>query len=257
MSVALPLPRTIIAMIARGRTQFTHEEESYEHWAILGSLAGNFDFALDGEAFDQCRPRELVIVPPGHVLRRRTRGPVDFFFFIFRWKVNVDTIPSGRCTPHDTARVASSIAFLEIQLSDPARQEGWSDWLVFDLLNQIAFEARFAARTPRTAADRLMHVAATALSDFSSSPISLEALAGQLGIDPFQFSRRFRTVFGITPSHYRTRARIDRARRLLLDSAWTLEHIADECHFGNAFYFSRVFSRTTGVSPSAYRRQSV
>lgn len=84
---------------------------------------------------------------------------------------------------------------------------------------------------------------------------TVEEVAHAVAISPFHFIRRFREAFGETPSRYRTRARIERARALLARGA----SVTETCFavgFESLGSFSALFHRTTGTSPSAYRRQA-
>ncbi|MNG29018.1 HTH-type transcriptional activator Btr [compost metagenome] len=53
---------------------------------------------------------------------------------------------------------------------------------------------------------------------------------------------------------FATKVRLTRARLLLVETQDSLESIAEQCGYQNAFYFSRVFSQHMGMSPSGYRK---
>lgn len=69
------------------------------------------------------------------------------------------------------------------------------------------------------------------------------------------FAERFRDIVGATPHQYLTLWRMQRARRLLADSPFSLTRIANEVGYESAPSFSRVFKRSVGESPGAYRRK--
>jgi transcriptional regulator GlxA family with amidase domain len=73
-------------------------------------------------------------------------------------------------------------------------------------------------------------------------------------MSPSQLSRRFKGALGTNPAEYRTQCRVQEARRLLLETAMSVEEIAEACGFENGFYFSRVFTRETGQPPSRFRK---
>ena len=64
---------------------------------------------------------------------------------------------------------------------------------------------------------------------------------------------RFIKNIGRTPHDEITRVKLNRVRRLLVESDWSLERIAETAGFAHAGYLSTVFSQTIGVNPSAYR----
>jgi AraC-like DNA-binding protein len=73
-------------------------------------------------------------------------------------------------------------------------------------------------------------------------------------LSEFHFTRQFAAVFGETPHQYRTRARLERAKTLLL----TMDSVTDVCcavGFSSLGSFSTLFARRYGEPPSAYRRR--
>lgn len=87
-----------------------------------------------------------------------------------------------------------------------------------------------------------------------AGPRSVREIAGELGLHPVYFARRFRQSFGMTPGEYLRRCRLDRARWLLRRSSAGLAEIAVATGFSDQSHFSNVFRKGFGVSPGAYRR---
>ena len=85
--------------------------------------------------------------------------------------------------------------------------------------------------------------------------VSILQAAAAAGMSPFHFIRRFRAVFGETPHQCRTRARIDRAKRLLATSDRSVTDVCLDVGFTSLGSFSDLFARRVGVAPSAYRRR--
>jgi transcriptional regulator GlxA family with amidase domain len=69
------------------------------------------------------------------------------------------------------------------------------------------------------------------------------------------FSRAFQREFGTTPARYLTGVRVREAARLLLESALTIDEIAERAGFPNRAYFSRVFRKITREWPGGFRRR--
>lgn len=85
--------------------------------------------------------------------------------------------------------------------------------------------------------------------------LSVENLAKQAGMSTRNFARVFRQEMTITPTEFVDAARLDAARRLLEDTAKSLQQIASECGFGNVDGMRRTFIRNLGASPGEYRHR--
>lgn len=92
------------------------------------------------------------------------------------------------------------------------------------------------------------------LREAREEPITVEAAAHTVLISPFHFIRRFREVFGETPSQYRARERVELARRLLAGGELSVTEVCLEVGFTSLGSFSALFRRRVGMSPSEYRR---
>jgi len=83
--------------------------------------------------------------------------------------------------------------------------------------------------------------------------LSVGRVAGELGMSPFHFIRFFRAVFGETPKQCQLRARMERAKHLLLLTDASVTEICLDVGFASLGTFSTVFARRVGMAPSAYR----
>ena len=74
----------------------------------------------------------------------------------------------------------------------------------------------------------------------------------ECGMDSFQFSRAFKSSFGITFKEYLLRVRIKEACRLLEKPDISVTDVAYLTGFNDPSYFSKVFKRYADVSPSVF-----
>lgn len=86
-----------------------------------------------------------------------------------------------------------------------------------------------------------------------ADPLPVARLAACCHLSADTFARCFRRCVGQTPTQYVQECRVTQAAQRLLFTGDSIERIADDCGFGNRFYFSRIFTRHTGLSPAAYR----
>ncbi|MBK1842874.1 helix-turn-helix domain-containing protein [Azospirillum sp. YIM B02556] len=65
----------------------------------------------------------------------------------------------------------------------------------------------------------------------------------------------FRRDVGHPPARFVEAARLDAARRMLVDSPTPLQRIAYFCGFGDASTMRRAFVRNLGINPVDYRKR--
>ncbi|TLX14310.1 MULTISPECIES: AraC family transcriptional regulator [Rhizobium] len=82
---------------------------------------------------------------------------------------------------------------------------------------------------------------------------SLEALAAEVGLSPFHFSRVFKQSTGYSPSEYFIRMRMAEARRLLRETDRSVIEIGLDVGYSSPSHFATVFRKVVGVTPSEYR----
>jgi two-component system response regulator YesN len=83
--------------------------------------------------------------------------------------------------------------------------------------------------------------------------LSLDMVAGKLGVTPTYFSHYFKKNTNETFVQYRMRKRIDKAKQLLAVPHYKIIDIGAEVGYDSYPHFSRVFKKATGYSPTEYR----
>jgi transcriptional regulator GlxA family with amidase domain len=101
--------------------------------------------------------------------------------------------------------------------------------------------------------DTLVHKAMLLLERQLHSPLPAEQLCELLGIGRRQLERRFQRDIGLSPSEYRQKLRLDRARWMLQNTDLAMTTVALECGFQNSAHFARVVRQSLGVSPREVR----
>ena len=84
-------------------------------------------------------------------------------------------------------------------------------------------------------------------------PLAQGALAAAVGISRRQLERLFRRHVGRPPNRYYMQLRLDRARRLLLQTDMTVVDVAMACGFVSASHFAKCYRRLYGVTPRQAR----
>ncbi len=84
-------------------------------------------------------------------------------------------------------------------------------------------------------------------------PISLEEISEVAAMEVPSFCRYFKRVSGKTFTAFVNEFRVNRACKLLSESAMTISEVCFESGFNNTSHFNRLFKSITGKTPLAYR----
>lgn len=108
-------------------------------------------------------------------------------------------------------------------------------------------------RRPLTPAIPSIRQAAARLQDDPATPVTLDSLAEEAGVSPFQLIRGFRAAYGMPPHAFQKLTRLQQAERALRTGA-AIASVAAECGFADQAHLTRAFKRFRGVTPGQFRR---
>jgi PAS domain S-box-containing protein len=91
--------------------------------------------------------------------------------------------------------------------------------------------------------------------DEADGALTVADLARAAGCSTDQLGRRMRRVFGLSPTQYLLRERVDRAARLLATGDVAIAEVAARCGFYDQAMLTRHFGRLVGLTPAQYRLQ--
>lgn len=97
---------------------------------------------------------------------------------------------------------------------------------------------------------RLEHL----LDEFTGGAPTISDLARECEIGPRRFTTLFKATTGQTVKEWVDRRRMDKARKLLVETNIPLKVIAFDLGFANQSLFSTAFRLRAGISPSEYRK---
>ncbi|SFD65765.1 AraC-type DNA-binding protein [Paenibacillus catalpae] len=83
--------------------------------------------------------------------------------------------------------------------------------------------------------------------------ISLDQLADQLEMSKYHLLRVFSKTVGMSPNDYLNQIRIKEAIRLLKETDWSIERIAEQVGYSGGSYFIKWFRKITGETPGNFR----
>ena len=86
--------------------------------------------------------------------------------------------------------------------------------------------------------------------------LALEEIASAAYLSEYHFARLFKRIMGVTPHGYLANLRIERARKLLAETALPVSEIALTVGYQSQSHFTKVFKSVTGITPRAYRESA-
>lgn len=151
-----------------------------------------------------------------------------------------------------TAGIDLALALVEDDLGRPAALQIARALVMF--LRRPGNQAQFSAQLRAQQADREpLREVQRFIAESPGEDLGTEALARRAVMSVRNFTRCFRREVGVSPAEYVETARLEVARRRLVESQDGLERVASNCGFGSAEILRRAFARRLGLTPSDYR----
>ena len=131
-----------------------------------------------------------------------------------------------------------------------------ADFLIRDLNEWDDFALEEAVKIKEAAAEPPAVVRARAfVTEHLGEHLSLAVVAQAAHMSAFYFCKVFKAATGLTFTDYVSRARVEKAKQLMLNPHTRVSEAAYEAGFQSLSQFNRVFRRTVGEAPSAYRHR--
>lgn len=105
--------------------------------------------------------------------------------------------------------------------------------------------------------DRRLRLALEFMHDNFSRELALDEIASAAYLSEYHFARLFKQIMGVTPHTYLANLRLERARRLLAETAFPVSEIAAMVGYQSQSHFTKIFKSVTGITPRVYRESSV
>ena len=78
-------------------------------------------------------------------------------------------------------------------------------------------------------------------------------MAEDIFVSPPYLSNLFKEKMGVNVTAYIHEVRIEKSKKLLLDSTWSIQQIAEQVGYQNEKHFMQMFKKICGMTPSQFR----
>lgn len=116
---------------------------------------------------------------------------------------------------------------------------------------RVALQARFGGLQPK------LSQAVSLMEANLEEPLTADDIAGAVGISRRQLERLFKQYLNSVPSRYYLELRLQRARKLLLETSHSIVQVGLMCGFSSGSHFSTAYGALFGVTPREERQRKL
>ncbi|MEK7678199.1 MAG: AraC family transcriptional regulator [Verrucomicrobiota bacterium] len=213
--------------VAKGQMLWIFNRHANEHWPEKGSHWEMYWIRVEGPRMDRIYK---ILTAAGSPVFTGVNAPETAAIFerIFRIM--------NRASPTMEAEVHVQVAALIAQLFKARR---------------YAYPAAAMTKNIPLSLEKVVE----AMRLEFSRPWRAGELAALANMSTSSFYRHFAAVLGSSPIDWLRRERISQAKRLLIETDYSISEVADHVGYHDQFYFSRDFKQMTQMSPSKYRQR--
>ncbi|MEW2915975.1 GlxA family transcriptional regulator [Ruegeria sp. ANG10] len=124
-----------------------------------------------------------------------------------------------------------------------------SDQMVYNAVRNASAEQRVSIQSRNGMRNAHLAKAIHIMEKSIEAPVSPSKIATEIGISTRQLERLFGKYLNASPKKYFMDMRLDRARKLLLQTEASVTEVAFACGFENPGHFARVYRAHFGVTP--------
>lgn len=251
------------------RTHFYEWRQDPEH--PLGVNFFHFDLrAADGGLLDDAEIPETVEAMDPVFAESLSRRVIELYWEVYHEEVvQGGTPPDAIHVPHPRfikePEPVRRAAFLPepMGIEAPVRLDHPLLHHAANLFNCLIDEYRHLATRKLSLEEvglqlfhrRTIHDLVARIQENLASVPPVSEMAARCGYSLDHFGRVFRKVMGCGAQEFVMKARVARARQLLLESGLSVKQIAAELGYNSPFFFSRQFKAIAGESPTEFRRR--
>lgn len=160
---------------------------------------------------------------------------------------------------HPTASGGTATADLMLNFVEETHGEDLSiaiaDQLVYNAVRKESAQQRVSLQSRNGMRNPHLSRAAAIMKDNMEEPLPPSKVAKQIGISTRQLERVFGKHMNTSPKRYYLELRLERARKLLVQTEMSATDVAIACGFTSPGHFARVYRNSFGVTPMMQKRR--
>lgn len=125
--------------------------------------------------------------------------------------------------------------------------------IVMHILGSIYYKGKNIARPDSGMSEKISE--AKVLMKDTDCPLTIEQIAGSVGMGYSKFRKLFKDYTGTSPAQYRLQQKLAKAKELLTTSQMNISEIAYFLKFDSPGQFSIFFRQKEGTSPRKFREK--
>lgn len=151
---------------------------------------------------------------------------------------------------------ASEVAHTFSQLlAEMSRRDALGQAAAAASIHRLVIQSATQARMQRNKrSDAKLTEITEAIKERAFDGINFEELAREFDMSPITLRRKCITASGLPPKSLQLQLRMERAKELLTSTDLSIEDIAAEIGYEDAFYFSRMFFKRENCAPRDFRK---
>ncbi len=229
------------------RKKFEIERGVHHYNSLVIVLDGEFEYTAENET-KKVLPFEPVIFKKGTSFVKKVITPIEFIIvssqrFSFECDTPLNYDEKGKARLKNT--VEQLITAINEDLPDTIKEHFVNDIFLTSLKRNISVT------------ENSLRPVYDYINKNFQKKLSLKFLANINCCSVQTLINRFKKQIGKTPIEYINELRIKKAKKLLIDTDFSIGQISELCGFENIYYFSNVFKKETGISPLKFRNGSL
>lgn len=230
------------------RSVFYLPAEALPYLDVTIVLSGVMRYTLNGEKLE-LHGGDAIVFQTGDIRGREEGGAAEYYSFNIKMDGEHDLpIFHGKLTDCVNDELLTILRLYEGSYGVFASQSGEKGNHCFLMLYYALFE-KYSESKPINHVSRIKRY----IADHINDPITLSQISTEVFLSPNYCNYVFKSHTGITISDFVLKAKVERAKQLLVNTTMPLVEIAYSLGYKQYSYFSRIFKKEVGISPASFR----